>query len=228
MTTSAPLAVAAAAEPGPGATVSPPCPAGSRPARPRWGWKRVVLLILGSGLAFGLAGTVALAISLWPGGEVRALRQAVAGELNQAVEPRFTFGVGRLILGIARVVTLLAPVEPEARTALSALRGADVSVATLATSPSPAECRALLETAGDVMERRGWQRLVGVLDGRSTVGVYVPQNLKSPRDVRVAVLAVDGTDLVTVTARADLQPLLRWVEEKGGPSGWRGALARGF
>lgn len=175
-----------------------------------------------------LAAAVALAISLWPGGEVRALRRAVAGQLDQAVEPRFTFGVGGLILGIARGVTSLAPVPPEARTALSALRGADVSLATLSTPPSPSERRALLEAAGGAMERRGWQRLVGVLDGRSTVGVYLPRNLKSPRDIRVAVLVVDGTDLVTVTARADLEPLLRWVEEKGGPSGWRGTLARGF
>jgi len=64
------------------------------------------------------------------------------------------------------------------------------------------------------MEKRGWQRLVGVKDGTHVVMVYVSKKARSPGDLKVCFAVTDGEHLVIGSARANLEPLAKLAGEQ--------------
>ena len=64
-------------------------------------------------------------------------------------------------------------------------------------------------TAADkCMRRRGWDRVVGVAQGRQFVAVYMPRNLLSVKRMACCVAVLNEQDLVVASARGNLEPLL--------------------
>jgi hypothetical protein len=193
--------------------MNPPTP---RPRASRWQrfWIAVlVVFVLGPVL---LAGAITLSVlnALYVGSDTAALREAVAPGLAGGWHKEAEVHVGWFPLALARTAICFAPVEPEVRLAFRALRNAEVSVhARHADGPS-GDRGAMLSTADRVMAARGWERLVGVIEHRDLVLVYVPKDLSSAHDIEACVLVLEPRHLVVASGRADLGPLLEFARRR--------------
>jgi hypothetical protein len=96
--------------------------------------------------------------------------------------------------------------EPEAATALRALRGCEVAIY---QSPDEhtADRAAMLASADSVMNQSGWERIVGVIDDDNLVGVYVQADAINLETVDCFVLVMEGQKLVLASVRIDVGPL---------------------
>ncbi|MFO1513363.1 MAG: hypothetical protein U1F83_10695, partial [Verrucomicrobiota bacterium] len=63
-------------------------------------------------------------------------------------------------------------------------------------------------------DARGWERVVGVLDGEDLVGVYVPGKAISAEQLRCCIVVFDGRQMVLVSARANVEPLLECLRNQ--------------
>ena len=158
-------------------------------------------------LAFLLLVTVGVLGCLTVSRDTAALRDGMLAtsrtNWNKTVELR----IGPIILGLARFALGFVDLPEEARTALRAARGAEVSLYSSVSKerPDPATALALADRA---MTGRDWMRLVACVDHENVVAVYVPNEIRSPRNVNICVAVVSEGHLVVVGARADLEPLL--------------------
>lgn len=180
---------------------------GALPVLRRFRWRRLffglfLLLFLGGGL---------LVWSFVPGGEVRTMRRALDDVKAPPAKTKIAFGVGWPALGLARLVTAVADVEADARLALRSVRRADVSVLELERELNRAQRLTLLESVDRSLERKGWERIVGVLEEDETVGVYLSTKSTTADDLRLAVLVLSGRELVSVAVRCDVEPLIELV-----------------
>jgi hypothetical protein len=70
-------------------------------------------------------------------------------------------------------------------------------------------------TAADkCMRQRGWERIVGVAQGRQFVAVYMPRNLRTAKRMECCVAVLNERDLVVASARANLEPLLELATQR--------------
>ena len=97
-------------------------------------------------------------------------------------------------------------VDPDARLALRALRGAEVGVYRIRGQAG--ERSSVLDRVDEAMTQKGWQRLVGVMNPNELVAVFVPENVRTARNVEVCVLVLNEREMVVVGARGDLEPLM--------------------
>jgi hypothetical protein len=164
-------------------------------------------------------GTTGLALllatgALWVGGpgcsqandELHATQDALLASLPGEWQTRVQVTVGPLLLGLARAGIAFADVEPEARIALGAVRGFKVSVHEFIGQR--ADRRKMLAGADKALADRGWERVMGVLEGDELVAVYGPAQESSPRQLPLCVMVFDGHELVLVSARSNVEPLV--------------------
>lgn len=137
-----------------------------------------------------------------------ALRGSVMRTVPGSWKTRFTLNLGWVTTTLARLGLQLAPLPPEARTALRSLHGAEVGVYELQGGDTPKNLAALFPAADKAMKARGWERLVGVVDGREVVAVYIPQKGISPKRMKCCLAVLDDRQLVVVGARGNVDPLL--------------------
>ena len=140
--------------------------------------------------------------------DVGALRDSVIKSDGAKWDQQIEFGVGGLTLTLARAGLACVDLEPEARTALQAARGAEVGVYKRRGAKGELRGGAILRAADQAMTERGWDRIVGVTKGRELVAVYAPQAVRSTRNVKVCVLVLDPGELVVASARSNLEPLM--------------------
>lgn len=177
------------------------------PAR-NGGWIRATLLVLLLAIVLLPIALVVGAVACFlPGGDVRALRSSVGQTLGTAPDRRIEFAVRSPVLSLARLGLKFADVPPEARTALASIRGVEVGIYETHGARSREDRAKLLPLAESAMNRRGWDRVVGVVDGENVVAVFMPRNETSPRDVRLAVLVFNPEQTVVATVRGDAVPL---------------------
>ena len=69
----------------------------------------------------------------------------------------------------------------------------------------------MLAAADSAMSARGWERVVGVMDGHDLVAVYLPKENSSARRVKCCVMVFDGKEMVLVSAQGNLEPLLQYA-----------------
>jgi hypothetical protein len=150
------------------------------------------------------------------------LRDSVVNGAAARCEAKFEFGVGALTLGLARFGLSYLDLDPEARTALSALRGADVGVYEVIGRKRPANYAKILSSADRAMAARGWDRLVTVIDDGQMVAVFVPKDLRTTRNVRVCLAVLSEREMVVASARSNLEPLLELAVQKSD----QGSIAR--
>jgi hypothetical protein len=130
-------------------------------------------------------------------------------------DEQIEIGVGAITLNLARAVVAFTDVEPEARTALRAVRGAEVGVYHRRDSRRKLDRAAMLRAADKAMEARGWDRVVGVIEQHAFVAVYVPNDLRSTRNVKACVVSLDDRELVVASARSNLEPLMELAFNHG-------------
>jgi hypothetical protein len=158
----------------------------------------------------------------------RALRGAVMDSVDGRWHRHFAINVGGGTLALARLVTSFVRLPPDARIALRCLDNADVGVYELEDTISAPDYALLLSTADKSMRTKGWERIVGVIDGRQFVAVYAPHNNRG-KDISCSVVVLDDRNLVVVSARGDTGPMMELVQRhlktKGfgnlGQPGWQ-------
>lgn len=142
--------------------------------------------------------------------ETQALRDA-ALELTDADE-QIELGVGFFTVSLARFGTKFLELPPEAKLVMDAVDGAECSVYEIrGDRPDSAK---VLARADKSMEKRGFDRIVGVANRDQLVAVYVPRSMKSSHNMHVSVLVLDRKQLVCVKARGDLEPLVQLALEQ--------------
>jgi hypothetical protein len=172
------------------------------------------------GLAVALVVVVFAAAGIWVmsslrlGGDARALRNAVFASAAARWDRKIEINAGTFTVNLARTGLQFAHLDSEARTALEALRAGEVGVYQFKGGRDQMDRAALFAAADRAMEKRGWQRLVGVMKGTEMVVVYVSKKTSSPEDLKVCFAVTDGEHLVIGSARADLEPLARLAGEQ--------------
>ena len=114
-------------------------------------------------------------------------------------------------LSAVRAGLSFVKLDAGARAALQSVRGAEVGVYQLPSGAKPPDRAAMLAAADAAMAGRGWDRVVGVMDGRDLVAVYLPDEIASARRMKCCVMVFDGREMVVVSARANLEPLLEYA-----------------
>jgi hypothetical protein len=96
----------------------------------------------------------------------------------------------------------------------------------LPSGAQPPDRATLLAAAAAAMTARGWNRLVGVMDGQDLVAVYLPDEIASARRMKCCVMVFDGQEMVVVSARANLEPLLKYALAQPDVAAKQRSLAR--
>jgi hypothetical protein len=179
---------------------------------------RRALFWIGLTLALPLVTVVAIALGVASYFHLSSDTRAVRDGLMEAsgVEWRQQIGlnIGGLTFGAVRAGLAFVPLDAEARAAVQAVRSAEVGIYELASGESGPDCAAMLNVADKVLNPRGWERVVGVLDGDVMGGVYLPAKTISPRRVKCCVMVFDGQRMVLASARANVEPLLQCLEKQ--------------
>jgi hypothetical protein len=191
-------------------------PVAAAAPRRRFKWRYLFLGVLVAGGIFVLA----LVLSLMPGREVQAIRSAVAGAHSAGVETKISFGLGRIALGLVRFIGGFGPLDADAKLAMGAIRGADVSIQELREKLAPGERLNVLTATDEAMARKGWERVVGVVEGDARmgdeiIGIYAPRTLKSDDELSLALFVLEDRQLITVAARCRLEPLIELASRHG-------------
>jgi hypothetical protein len=140
--------------------------------------------------------------------DVGALRDSVTKAAQAEREERIEIGVGPLTLNLARAGLAFVDLEPEARTALHAVRSAEVGVYKLRGERRQLNHAAMLSAADKTMAGRGWDRVVGVINRHELVAIYVPGNARSSRNMKVCLVTVNDRELIVASARSNLEPVI--------------------
>jgi hypothetical protein len=191
-------------------------PAARRSARRLWLWGLLATpLLLLALLAAGVASFFHL------GSDARSLRDELIESSGVAWRQQIALNAGYLTLGAVRAGLSCVRLDPAVRAALQSVRSGGVGVYQLPAETPPPDRAAMLAAADSAMTARGWERVVGVMDGRGLVTVYLPENVSVHR-LKCCVMVFDGKQMVLVSAQSNLEPLLRYALAQPGP----GARAR--
>lgn len=190
---------------------SPAPPVIRPPSSRRWLWMGLALVLIPlltlGGLALGVASYFRLS------SDTRALRSELMRASGAEWRQRIGLNVGSTTLGLVRAGLSCTQIKPEALAAFRAVRSFEVGIYELASRVDDPNRTALLAAADGVMNARGWERVVGVLDGRQMVGVYLPAELGSPRRVKACVVVLDDRQMVVVSAQGNLEPLVECLRQ---------------
>jgi len=146
--------------------------------------------------------------------DTKALRNGLIKSSGVEWRQRIALNVGGLTFGAVRGGLSFFPLDAKARAALEAVRGAEVGIYELASEAAAPDCATMLTAADKAMTARGWDRVVGVIDGDDLVTVYVSQKTTSARRIECCVMVFDRQQMVLVSARSNLQPLLQLALEE--------------
>jgi len=166
-----------------------------------------LLLVLGL-FSLPLLGALGIASYFRLSSETRALRSSVMESVPGHWDKQVAVNVGGFTLGLARFVASFFNLPPEAKAAMQCLDGGDVGVYQLRGSSPAVNYSGMLASADQAMKRRGWERMVGVVEGRQLVAVYLPHDLPSTKRIECCVVVLDGPDLVVVSAHGNAEALL--------------------
>ena len=172
---------------------------------------RIGYVVLVCVLLVPLVAAIGVTSYIHLGSDATSLRDSV---LKVApVRTRFVVNVGGLTTGVGRLVAGLFPLPPEAHLAIGSIRAAEVGVYSLEHPLADLDRARVLARTESAMRRRGWERIVGVSQGKELVAVFVPKRV-SDRNLRCCVLVASGEDLVVVAARGNVRDLLQFAREK--------------
>ena len=204
----------------------PPAPPLIRPpARRQWICVGLAVLLFP---IFAL-GVIALGVASYfhLSSDTRALRNGLLKASGVEWRQHIGLNIGSTTLGVVRAGLAFAPLDAKARAAVQALRGVEVGIYQLTPGTKPPDRAAMLAVADTVLNARGWERVVGVMEGDELVSVYVPGETISAHHVKCCVVVFDGRQLVVVSARADAAPLRECLRNQSDlPAKMRSLAAR--
>ena len=139
--------------------------------------------------------------------DTQALRD-VALELETGeAEEKIELGVGFFTVGLAKLGARFVELPPEVRSILGSVDGVECSVYELRGGES--NFAEVLSQADQVMDKRGSDRVVGVLGPDQLVAIYLPRSMKSHRDMSISVMVLTKRELICASARGDLDSVMQ-------------------
>ncbi len=181
-------------------------PVTRRPARRLWLWAFLVTpLLLLALLAAGVASCFRLS------SDARALRNGLIKASGVEWRQQIAVNAGYLTLGAVRAGLSFVKLDPGARAALKSVRTAGVGVYQLPSGAPRPDRAAMLAAADSTMTARGWERVVGVLDGKDLVAIYLPGKSVSVHHLKCCVMVFDGKEMVLVSVQGNPEPLLTYA-----------------
>ena len=182
---------------------------GSIPSRTEGGFILKLLFVLLLLLTLAVVATgVLIARSLQADPSLPDLRTPVLEALDVPTRSAVDVHVPPLIFTAGRLVSLCVEMEEELGQGLRVMRSARIGAYELGEQPDRESVVRMMHRAGAVLEDRGWDRLVMVMDRNDAVLVYCAPPRKETDEVQASVIALSGRDLVIVSARGHLEPLV--------------------
>jgi hypothetical protein len=140
------------------------------------------------------------------------LRDELISTLTPSTRTQVQITVGPVLLGTVRtIVGAFDGVPEEARLAMRAIRGASVGVYKLRREIRSDERTNMFSAADDVMQRRGWTRVVAVNDAENLVLVYLPEGERSGSTEQVCVAVCNEEHLIVVEGSLRMDRLVELV-----------------
>ena len=192
-------------------------PATRRPARRLWLWALLAVPLL---LFIVLAVMVVDCFRL--PSEARALRDELITSSGVEWRREIALNANALMLGAIRAGLSCVRLDSGARAAIQSVRSAGVGVYQLPAGTPPPDRAAMLAAADSAMTVRGWERVVGVMDRRDLVAVYLQKEV-SVRHLKCCVMVFDGKEMVLVSAQGNPEPLVNYALAQpglGAPTEW--------
>jgi len=146
--------------------------------------------------------------------DVGALRDSVMKTVSAKQEKQIEIGIGPLTLNLARAGLSFVDLEPEVRKALHVVRSAEVGVYKLRYERQRPNHAAMLSAADKTMTERGWDRVVGVMNQRELVAIYLPAKASSTQNLKLCLLVMNGEEVVVASARSNLEPLMELASNR--------------
>lgn len=168
-------------------------------------------IVLGAIVILPLLVPAAVYLAFRPSGVLDSIRQEVARSTGNALDREIELALRPAAVALLRAGLACADLPAEARSALGAVHSAEVGLyqtSSIERSEAPGR---LLSRVDTVMAKRGWERIVGVVDGQDVVAVFVPQTIPSHRDVSLAVLVHSGSQLVIASVRSNPEAIVDLV-----------------
>lgn len=150
----------------------------------------------------------------WLNGQTRALRSAVIQGHAQDWERTIAFHVGGVAVPVIKTGLRFVDLPEEARLGVSAFEAAEVSIHKGFRSPDPSDLGEILERADFALARRGWNRVVGVVQEKCMVAIYVPNKLRKGGPISVSVLVLNDRDLVVGSIKGNPRPIVELIQKK--------------
>jgi len=186
-------------------------PVTHRSNRRLWLWALLLTPML---LLVVLAAWVASCFHL--GSDARALRNGLMKASGIEWRQRITLNANYLTFGAVRAGLSCVRLDPGARAALQSVRSAGVGIYQVTSGTPRSDRAAMLAAADSAMTGRGWERVVGVMNGKDLVAIYVPGKNASVHNLKCCVMVFNGKEIVLVSARGNLEPLVTYALNQPG------------
>jgi hypothetical protein len=174
---------------------------------------RVGYVLLAGVILLPLVAVIGATSYIRLGPDATALRNSVI-KITPA-KARVVVNVGLSTTGVARLVAGFFPIPSEAQMAMKSIRAAEVGVYRLEQRMEDLDRARVLSTTEGVMCKRGWDRIVGVSHDQELVAVFMPKKACAT-NMRCCVLVISDEDLVVVSARGNIEEVLKLAREKTG------------
>ncbi len=189
-------------------------PAASAPLAPArrhrlWPWVLGICLTPVVVLALAAASFVTLEH------DAAVLRRHVMAATAVGWDTKIQMSLGRLTLGAVRAGLGFVHNDDvaDARCALAAIGHASVGVYERTPGRNDWSRERLLHDTDEAMQKRGWMRLVGVVDHQDTVLIYVRPDIVADEPVEICLAVVHGRELVVASTSVDAPALAELVEK---------------
>jgi len=142
------------------------------------------------------------------------LRREVMAASDAKWHTKVQVSMGWFTLGAVRTGLQFIQAEhmDDARLALKAVRSASVGVYECNSGPGDLSLEQLFTRTDQVMQKRGWSRLVGVAEGKETVLIYTSDDIGSGNRIDLCLAVVDGNQMVVVSTNVDAAVLAELAE----------------
>jgi hypothetical protein len=141
------------------------------------------------------------------------LRDAVMDSVPGRWHKQFGINVGEMTIDLARFGVSFTHLNPDAKEALKCLDHGDVAIYEFEDAKLSPDYALVLKTADKSMQRRGFERIVGVVEGKDFVAVYAPRD-QHGKDITCCVAVLSDRNLVVVSARGNTGPMLEFAEKQ--------------
>ena len=191
--------------------VTPPQPR----FRPGTALSGIVLVFSVLFLALIISGLVAGAAalrSLRPQSDMINVRDEVLSSLAMPRVSSVEVTIPSWVATLARAGASMADIDPQAATALRAVKDGQLGVYELAERPDRSTVLAMLKVADGRLTDEGWTRMITVLEEGKCVAVYgLDSSFRPDKAMRVFIMVLDDHDLVIVSTTGRAEPLAEFA-----------------